>query len=437
MAYCTALQFAQVSGLGIRVVDENVGTGDGSETDFDLDNDHVVAGSYTLSYAASGSNNFTALTETTHYSLDKESGRILLTASGVTVLSTNILYATYTHIEGGINNTLIDQWITWSDAEVNEITKRNWGAPQAFSEYFDGRRTSTYPTTDNPFMSDWDAPDSLCLDKTPITGINYVYILENNKPIDYLFNYDSSLGTYTDNTDEANTGEGTAFSSFASTPASGDVLYIGCSLKFYRANFRFAVLATGSPTFTWQYYNGSWTTFTPTDNTSSFTANGEATWNVLGDWTKVAVNSQSLYWIRISISGAFTTSPTIYHLALKDVVSDSVALSAVEWESWGKISFPGYSIPDGTRNLLINYNHGYSTTPALVQELSAVHASIRALVYITGGSFDDVTSAQLGSKSVSVGEPYMNMREALNMLKMRSKELLRLLGERYDVTSSG
>ncbi len=91
MAYSTTLQFSQRSGLGIRIIDENVGTGNGVLASYDLDNDNVIAGSYVLSYAVTATNVFTALTETTHYTLDKDSGRINLTTAGVTLLDTNIL----------------------------------------------------------------------------------------------------------------------------------------------------------------------------------------------------------------------------------------------------------------------------------------------------------------------------------------------------------
>ena len=97
MVLSTTQKVIERAGIGIQEIDENVGTGDNSETDFDLDYGKVVAGSYTLSYAASGSNDFTALTETTHYTLDKDSGRIVLESAGVTALGTNILYATFDH----------------------------------------------------------------------------------------------------------------------------------------------------------------------------------------------------------------------------------------------------------------------------------------------------------------------------------------------------
>ncbi len=438
MGYATDLQFAQVSGLGVRIVDETVGTGDNSATEFDLENDNTIDGTYVFSHAASGVNNLTPLTETTHYTFEKESGRINLTSAGVTAVGTDIIYSTYTYIDGGINDTLISQWSTWADSEVDLTTKRNWGTPTAFSEYFDGRATKNYPSTDRPFSKDWDSPDYLIMDKTPITGINYINIMQSSKLLSQEWSYDDSGSSYVDNTDEANSVEGTAFKPFGSTAASDDVFYVGCDLKFYNVNLLFATAGVVAPGVTWEYYDGSsWTSFSPTDNSLSFTMNGTVEFSALANWQKTTVNSSdSLYFIRATIDGAFTTPPTLYNVVLKDVVSESISLSSVDWESWGKISFTNYSIPNGTRNVLVNYNHGYATTPALVSELAANMMAVRAYVYITGGSFDDVTSAQLGSKQASVGEPYINMRESLNQQKGRVKDLVRLLGQRYDVVSS-
>ena len=244
MTYADALNVAQVSGLGVEIIDENVGTGDASEVDFDLDNDNIVAGSYSLYHAASGSNTMTALIETTHYSLDKSSGRIVLEAAGVTALGTDILYATYQYIDGGISDTLLTQWLTWADSEVDKSTGQYWGTPISVTEYFSSEKTNTYPHTDRPFADDWDSADYLVMKKVPITGVNYVWILTENLLAGQVWSYDDNLATYTDNTDEANSVEGTAFDAFADTPAANDILYVGASQKFHKLLFLFATLGS-------------------------------------------------------------------------------------------------------------------------------------------------------------------------------------------------
>ena len=176
MAYATALEFAEYSGLGLRVVDENVGTGDGAEDSYDLDNDNIVDGSYTLSYAASGSNDFTALTETTHYSLDKESGRILLTSDGITELGSNILYATYWYLDS-FNDAQITQLLNQAMAEIKLVTGKNWDTLADQTDYFKGWRRYDYPVTEGPYDVAYVQNDRVACKQYPIEDVYNVYMM--------------------------------------------------------------------------------------------------------------------------------------------------------------------------------------------------------------------------------------------------------------------
>ena len=160
MVYATNAQFAQRSGLGVRVIDENVGTGAGTTSgtqSFDLDKDHIIAGTYTLSHAPSGSNVFKTLVETQDYTLDKDSGRILIVGttgtSGSGALGVDTVYATYIYIEDFSNDVVTDLLSNATD-QIDKLTGRRWTTGTAVTEYRDGKRTSEYPTTDQPYMSD-------------------------------------------------------------------------------------------------------------------------------------------------------------------------------------------------------------------------------------------------------------------------------------------
>ena len=80
---------------------EAVGTGDNSKTQFFLDYQNIVPDTYTL-YA-----NEVETTETTHYTLDTDTGEITLTSAGVTLLSTNNLTAKYKYIDSGMKTSYI------------------------------------------------------------------------------------------------------------------------------------------------------------------------------------------------------------------------------------------------------------------------------------------------------------------------------------------
>src|SRR3990167_10914956 len=133
-AYTTNKVFAERSGLGIRIIYETVGTGrnSGGTQSFDLDNDNIITGTYTLRYGTVDSNELTSLTEDTDYNLDKESGRVLILGTGTSVSGTarlgkNVLYSTYTYIESFSDDTVTDLVQNASD-QIDKLTGRRWGS---------------------------------------------------------------------------------------------------------------------------------------------------------------------------------------------------------------------------------------------------------------------------------------------------------------------
>src|SRR5712691_6573531 len=117
--------------------------------------------------------------------------------------------------------------------------------------------------------------------------------------------------TWTDNTTEARLNAGTAFKLFI-TPATTDRAYFGMQVPFTRLKFDFGTLGL-TATYVFEYWNGSaWTTLTVTDGTSAFTANGAVTWTAPGSWATTAVNSTTLYWVRVRYTGsAPATNPLV------------------------------------------------------------------------------------------------------------------------------
>lgn len=439
MVYCTTKQVSDLSGLGLRVKDENVGTGDASETDFDLDNDNIIATSYTLSHAASGSNTFTDLTETTHYTLDKESGRIVLTGTGVTEVGTDVIYATYTYTKN-FSDAYITNIITFAQSEVDKMLGRSYDTISSVTEYHDGRRTRLYPTTDNPYSADWDAPDYLMLDKYPVTQINAVYFLENPINIAQFFNYDTGTAAYTDYTDYVNDLSEGGFTLFDAVPVTGDIVYIGSETKFLGVDTVLSTLGTGSPAIDWEYYNGSsWADITETDTdtgASTFEASGKFTFSIPSSWEKVSVNSsESLYYIRGKVATGYTIAPICLSMAIKDSISQILHNRDWAFETFGKLTLLNNVFFDGTKNIRVDYKYGSASVPALIQEMTSLLAGISLFLYQTGNSYDAATAYTLGSKQISIGEQYVNIREVLNQFKNRINEIRSLLGGRGYVAS--
>lgn len=441
MAYSTTLQFAERSGLGLRVVDENVGTGDNSETDFDLDFDNVIASSYTLQHSTvAAPNSMTALTETTHYVLDKESGRIVLTGAGVTALGTDVLFATYWYTDN-FSDSVISDMIDAADDEIDQWTGRKWDTPTSATEYVDGRPTLGYPTTDNPYVSDYDSPDGVMLKNRPPTNVDAVYFLQNPVTVGQFWNYNLDNTTYTDKTTATNSVTVAPFLLFDDAPATGDLIYIGAASVFLGMNI---VLSTagvdnGTTAIDWEYWNGTaWTDLTETDvdtGASIFTTSGSFTWVYPYGWARTTVNSsESLFFIRGTLTDDYSTDPQVAAITIKDAVSEVVELRNIALHG-GRVNFISKSIPVGTRNIRLDYKYGYATTPSYITEVSMLLASLQAFINLSGGSYNDATSYSLGSKSVTIGEVYVNIREVITQFKIRIDGIYKMVGKRINVAA--
>ena len=117
--------------------------------------------------------------------------------------------------------------------------------------------------------------------------------------------------SFNDNTTEARLAGGTAFTLFP-TPGTSDRTYIGHSVRFTQVIVDVQTASSGQ-TLVWEYWNGTaWSTLTVTDGTSGFTVDGTVTWTAPTNWATTAVNSSTLYWIRVRFTGSAPgTNPTI------------------------------------------------------------------------------------------------------------------------------
>ena len=200
-----------------------------------------------------------------------------------------------------------------------------------------------------------------------------------------------------------------------------------------------ATNGTGSPAITWEYWDGtSWSALTVTDidtGASTFTSSGKFEWVFPYGWEKTIVNSQNLFWIRGTLTSGYTINPQIATVTIRDSISKVIEPRNFTFETFGKVTFTDDFIPNGTKNIRVNYNYGDDTTPELIKELIVLVASIEAYVTLSGGSFDDATSYVLGSKQVSIGEVFVNIREVLSQQKKRVDEILNALGRRIHIAA--
>lgn len=443
--YCDQGQFSLYTGLGVRINDESVGTGNSSTTSFDLDFDRILDGTYTISHAASGSNDFTALTDTTDYVLDKLSGRIELTSAGVTEVGDDIIYATYIYSgTDGLDSDNIDTMIAAGSDETEKSTGQFWGTSTEVIEFQDGERNKiangNYPVTDQPFMSDWDKRDFIQLEQKPVLSVEKVYFLSRGTKFRKVFSYDLGTTTFTDITDDAVSPSEDDALLFGASPAIGDIVYFGSQNQFLGMVTNMNVVGVSSTiSLDWEYYNGvalAWQDLTETETdsgSSTFKASGKFTWTEPNNWGKNTINGSEQYWVRAKITaGPYTTAPQATETAMDQdlVISSKIAISNIDISNSGKLTFLNNTIPDGTRNIRIVYNKGISSVPENIKELTALYAGLRAYANITGASYDALTSYNVGAKSVTIGEQYINVREVVTQFRQRIKEILANYGRR-------
>jgi hypothetical protein len=106
---------------GSNRIKETVGTGDNSTTVFYLNDGKVLSNTFTI-YAGTSEPGASALTETTHYTIDKDLGKITLTTAGRTQVGTATIYAEYSFCNIDLTDTQFAEVITRAQKEFERAT---------------------------------------------------------------------------------------------------------------------------------------------------------------------------------------------------------------------------------------------------------------------------------------------------------------------------
>jgi len=76
------------------------------------------------------------------------------------------------------------------------------------------------------------------------------------------------------------------------------------------------------------------------------------------------------------------------------------------------------------------YTYGYTSVPRNIQNLVSVIAGIQFIVRMMGGSYDDMTSYSVPELTATLGEPYVNLRSALEQLEKKRDRLIMTVGRK-------
>ena len=90
-------------------------------------------------------------------------------------------------------------------------------------------------------------------------------------------------------------------------------------------------------------------------------------------------------------------------------------------------TFPSVQ-PRRIEDIKITGTYGQTDVPDAIRQLTEILSAIKIFVHLTGGSFDDVTSYQLGEYSESLGEPFTNLAATVKLLEVEKIRLMKETG---------
>lgn len=79
-------------------------------------------------------------------------------------------------------------------------------------------------------------------------------------------------------------------------------------------------------------------------------------------------------------------------------------------------------------DIKISGTYGNLEIPEIVKRYSKIVSAQKVLLYLVGGSFENVATFSMGSVSYSIGQAYVNIKEAYNMLDQERLRIIREAG---------
>lgn len=114
---------------------ELVGTGDNSNLVFWLDKSYIIDNTYALYHGFPGASG-TALTDITHYALDKDNGEITLTTTGKAVVGLGTVSAVYSYNDLELTNTQLQEALDRAQKDIDKKTNSHFAVgTQATPDY--------------------------------------------------------------------------------------------------------------------------------------------------------------------------------------------------------------------------------------------------------------------------------------------------------------
>lgn len=211
--------------------------------------------------------------------------------------------------------------------------------------------------------------------------------------------------------------------------AADDYLYLGRYKPFNAVYVEMATANTTDTTFTAEFYNGTaWTSLTlQSDDSDAMQRSGYIRWDIDDDWSEVAVNSTTKYWIRLRPGSDFLASTAVQGINI--VFADDIDLK----EEFFEVS--SY-LPSGESSFILTHQ---SVKKDILQKL---RRDGRYLVSAATGSVKDVNEWDLNNydqvrnaaKHLALSKIYMNISDSVGDVWMiKSEKHQKMYSESMDM----
>lgn len=181
MPYSNILDCVRLIGIFNSIVNESIGTGDGSTANFNLDNDNIVDDSETV-YVSN-----VAKTQGVDYTINNSSGVITflsIPANGTAITANYKYFSDNTNISNEDINSMIQD----ADVEIDNWTGKTWTNANSQTDYFPGRAEKITVQGSKDYgqyhSETQDEKYVILLTKYPVQSITTLQFLKDDGTVD-------------------------------------------------------------------------------------------------------------------------------------------------------------------------------------------------------------------------------------------------------------
>jgi hypothetical protein len=235
-------------------------------------------------------------------------------------------------------------------------------------------------------------------------------------PVTYGVHEDNSTTTFTAETTDMND-VGTNDVTLPDPFDTSDAMYVGYTSTFDGLRINVNTAAAGDAVVAesvWEYYNGAlWVSLQAVvDGTAGFQNSGvrTVTWQVPSDWSTVAVNSQTNYYVRFRALADDiwnTTQPTLTSVSIRQRNAERVMVEGFVQEAVDRLAFDAEINHDPTVSVALTAGtsiYNLTSTPFAITDLIAIDNVVVSNSAVTSYPLERVTWEELLYRQQGAGQ---------------------------------